>query len=53
MSLYVDRFCGNLTTLGQKLDYFKTLGVNLLHLMPIMQSPEGESDGGGSVNMLQ
>ena len=45
MSLYVDRFCGDLTTLGDKLDYFKKLGVNFLHLMPVMESPEGESDG--------
>jgi len=50
MSLYVDRFCGNLTTLGEKLDYFKKLGVNLLHLMPVMQSPAGESDGGYAVS---
>jgi len=50
MSLYVDRFCGNLTTLGEKLDYFKTLGVNFLHLMPVMQSPQGESDGGYAVS---
>ena len=50
MSLYVDRFCGNLTTLEEKLDYFKKLGVNFLHLMPVMQSPEGESDGGYAVS---
>jgi amylosucrase len=50
MSLYVDRFCCNLQTLGEKLDYFKTLGVNFLHLMPVMQSPEGESDGGYAVS---
>ena len=50
MSLYVDRFCGNLHTLTEKLDYFKTLGVNFLHLMPVMQSPQGESDGGYAVS---
>jgi amylosucrase len=50
MSLYVDRFCGNLENLGDKLDYFKTLGVNFLHLMPVFQSPEGESDGGYAVS---
>ena len=50
MSLYVDRFCGNITTLGDKLPYFKKLGVNLLHLMPVMQSPAGESDGGYAVS---
>lgn len=50
MSLYADRFCGNLQNLAGKLDYFKRLGVNLLHLMPIFQSPEGESDGGYAVS---
>ena len=50
MSLYVDRFCKDLSTLRQKLDYFKELGVNFLHLMPVMQSPEGESDGGYAVS---
>ncbi len=50
MSLYVDRFCGNLTKLGSKLDYFKKLGINFLHLMPIFQSPAGESDGGYAVS---
>ncbi len=49
MSLYVDRFCGNLKNLGNTLNYFKDLGVNFLHLMPVMQSPAGESDGGYAV----
>ena len=49
MSLYVDRFSGNLQTLSSKLDYFDKLGVNLLHLMPVFESPEGESDGGYAV----
>lgn len=50
MSLYVDRFCGDLTQLGDKLDYFQKLGVNLLHLMPLFQSPANESDGGYAVS---
>ncbi len=50
MSLYVDRFCGNLSNLESRLDYFKKLGVNFLHLMPIFESPEGESDGGYAVS---
>ena len=50
MSLYVDRFCGNLQNLSGKIDYFKELGVNLLHLMPVFESPEGESDGGYAVS---
>lgn len=50
MSLYVDRFCENLKNLPEKLDYLHNLGVNLLHLMPIFQSPPHESDGGYAVS---
>jgi amylosucrase len=50
MSLYVDRFCGTLKTLGNKLDHFERLGVNFLHLLPIFESPAGESDGGYAVS---
>lgn len=50
MSLYVDRFCGNLKKLEAKLDYFKKAGINVLHLMPLFESPEGESDGGYAVS---
>lgn len=50
MSLYVDRFCGSLNILSEKLDYFDELGVNFLHIMPVMESPEGESDGGYAVS---
>jgi amylosucrase len=50
MSLYVDRFCGSLNKLSEKLDYFDELGVNFLHIMPVMESPEGESDGGYAVS---
>ena len=50
MSLYVDRFCGSIISLADKLEYFQKLGVNLLHLMPVFQSPEGESDGGYAVS---
>lgn len=50
MSLYVDRFCGSIKKLSNKLDYFQKLGVNFLHLMPLFESPEGESDGGYAVS---
>jgi amylosucrase len=50
MSLYVDRFCGSINQLKDKLDYFEELGVNLLHLMPIFESPAGASDGGYAVS---
>jgi amylosucrase len=50
MSLYVDRFAGSINGLAKKLNYFKELGVNFLHLMPVFESPQGESDGGYAVS---
>lgn len=50
MSLYVDQFCNDLQTMPTKIDYLKELGVNLLHLMPIFESPVNESDGGYAVS---
>lgn len=50
MSLYVDRFCGTLSNLGNKLAYFGKLGVNFLHLMPLFESPPAASDGGYAVS---
>lgn len=50
MSLYVDRFCGSIIDLKNKLDYFEKLGVNFLHLMPLFESPEDASDGGYAVS---
>jgi amylosucrase len=50
MSLYVDRFCGDLKSLPAKLPYCKNLGLTLLHLMPLFESPTGESDGGYAVS---
>ncbi len=50
MSLYVDRFCGKLKDLPKRLPYLESLGVNFLHIMPIFESPAGESDGGYAVS---
>jgi amylosucrase len=50
MSLYVDRFCGDLKTMPSKLNYLQDLGINFLHLMPLFESPAGESDGGYAVS---
>ncbi len=50
MSLYVDRFAGKLSELPSKLSYLQNLGVNFLHLMPVFESPAGESDGGYAVS---
>jgi amylosucrase len=50
MSLYVDRFAGTLKNMPSKLPHLEDLGVNFLHLMPLFESPQGESDGGYAVS---
>lgn len=50
MQLYVEHFNKDLNGLREKIPYFKELGVNFLHLMPITTRPKGESDGGYAVN---
>ena len=50
MQLYVDRFCGDLIHLKEKIPYFEALGINFLHLMPITKRPSGPNDGGYAVN---
>ncbi|MEZ2413564.1 amylosucrase [Muriicola sp. E247] len=50
MQLYVDLFNKNLKGIEEKIPFFKELGVNFLHLMPITTRPAGENDGGYAVN---
>ena len=50
MLMYVDAFAGTLDGVRSKLDYIQSCGVNYLHLMPLLQSPEGRSDGGYAVS---
>src|SRR5579884_530190 len=47
---YVDLFAGTLHGLRERLPYFKKLGLTYLHLMPLFESPEGNSDGGYAVS---
>src|SRR5438874_494750 len=47
---YVDLFAGTLHGLRERLPYFKQLGLTYLHLMPLFESPEGNSDGGYAVS---
>jgi amylosucrase len=47
--LYVDRFAGDLDGLSKKVDYFVELGVNLVHLMPLLDCPPTANDGGYAV----
>ena len=50
MQLYVGAFAKNLNGVRQKLDYIQECGVNYLHLMPLLESPKGRSDGGYAVS---
>ena len=50
MLMYVKAFAGTLRGVQAKLDYVQESGVNYLHLMPLLESPEGRSDGGYAVS---
>lgn len=50
MALYTDGFADNLKGLQSKLHYFQELGVNMIHIMPILKCPVGKSDGGYAVS---
>jgi len=50
MALYTDGFANNLKGLNEKLSYFQELGINMIHIMPILQCPDGKSDGGYAVS---
>jgi len=50
MALYTDGFADNLNGLKDKLHYFQELGVNMIHIMPILECPVGKSDGGYAVS---
>ena len=50
MMLYVDNFADNLNGVIKNIDYFTESGVNYIHLMPLLDSPEENSDGGYAVS---
>lgn len=50
MALYADGFAGNLEGLKERLHYLQELGVNLVHIMPMMPCPKDASDGGYAVS---
>lgn len=50
MMMYTDAFAGDLKGVKKKLPYIQECGVNYLHLMPLLDSPEGKSDGGYAVS---
>jgi Glycosidases len=50
MMLYVDLFNNDIDGLVRKTEYFKNLGITLIHLMPLIQPREGDNDGGYAVS---
>ena len=49
MMLYVDNFAKDLKGSEESLSYLEEAGVNVLHLMPFLDTVPGASDGGYSV----
>ncbi len=50
MQMYVNAFGPTLRDVQERLPYLEEAGVRYLHLMPLMESPEGRSDGGYAVS---
>lgn len=46
---YTERYAGDLRGVQGRLDHLRELGVTYLHLMPVLQPREGDSDGGYAV----
>ena len=50
MMLYTENFGGTLRGVEDRLPYLTECGINYLHLMPLLDSPHGKSDGGYAVS---
>jgi amylosucrase len=50
MALYSNGFAENLADLENKIGYFQELGINMVHIMPILMCPTGQSDGGYAIS---
>lgn len=50
MMMYPANFGGTLKGVQEKLPYLTECGINYLHLMPLLDSPKGKSDGGYAVS---
>lgn len=48
-ALYCKEFSGDLKGLQKRLGYLQDLGINMLHIMPILDCPKGKSDGGYAI----
>ena len=50
MQMYVNCFNKTLKGVQEKIPYLKETGSNYIHLMPLLESPKGRSDGGYAVS---
>ena len=50
MALYSNGFADNLADVTTKIGYFQELGINMVHIMPILMCPSGKSDGGYAIS---
>ncbi len=50
MALYTNGFAESLDDLADKTSYFQELGINMVHIMPILMCPAGKSDGGYAIS---
>lgn len=50
MALYANGFADDLQGLENHINYFSELGVNFVHILPILECPAGKSDGGYAVS---
>jgi amylosucrase len=50
MALYTNGFAESLDDLADKTAYFQELGINMVHIMPILMCPSGKSDGGYAIS---
>lgn len=53
MTLYVNLFSNDIKNMKDKIPYLKELGVTFLHFMPLLESREGQNDGGYAVKNYQ
>lgn len=50
MACYVDLFAGDLKKIQARIPYMQSLGLTYLHLLPLYDAPQGDSDGGYAVS---
>ena len=47
---YLDRYAGTIKNFETKIPYLQELNINILHLMPLFQTPQPQNDGGYAIS---